>query len=48
MPSASQDEAAALLPDHVSQNIEAMRTLQRRADENVSRSQRPIETVSAL
>lgn len=48
IPSASQDEAAALLPDHVSQNIEAMRTLHRRADENLSRSQRPIETVSAL
>jgi uncharacterized membrane protein len=48
IPSASQDEAAALLPDHVSQNIEAIRTLHIRADETVSRYQRPIETVSAL
>jgi len=48
LPAASQDEAAALLPDHVSHNIEAIRLLHRRADENLSRSHRPIETVSAL
>ena len=48
LPAASQDEAAALLPDHVSQNIEAIRRLHIRADETVSRSHRPIETVSAL
>ena len=48
LPAASQDEAAALLPDHVSQNIEAIRRLHIRADETVSRSHRPIETVSTL
>ena len=48
LPTASQDEAAAPLPDHVSHNIEAIRLLHRRADENLSRSHRPIETVSAL
>ena len=47
LPAAAQDEAA-LLPDHVSQNIEAIRRLHMRADETLSRSQRPIETVSAL
>jgi uncharacterized membrane protein len=48
LPSVSQDEAAALLPDHVSQNIEAIRMLHIRADETLSRSHRPIETVSTL
>ena len=48
LPAASQDEAAAPLPDHVSHNIEAIRMLHRRADENLSRYHRPIETVSAL
>ena len=47
-PLASQDDAAALLPDHVSQNIEAIRMLHSRADESLSRYHRPIETVSAL
>ena len=46
--SASQDTPAAPLPDHVSQSIEAIKTLHRRADENVSRYQRPIETASSL
>ena len=48
LPSASQDDAAALLPDHVSQNIEAIRLLHIRADETLSRSQRPLETVRSL
>ena len=48
LPSASQDTPAAPLPDHVSQNIEAIKTLHIRADENLSRYQRPIETVSSL
>jgi len=48
LPSAPQDEASAHLPDHVSQNIEAIRLLHIRADENLSRYHRPIETVSAL
>ena len=48
LPPPAQDDATALLPDHVSQNIEAIRMLHRRADENLSRSHRPIETVSAL
>jgi uncharacterized membrane protein len=47
-PPASLNEAAALLPDHVSQNIEAIKTLHIRADESLSRYQRPIETVSSL
>ena len=46
--SASQDKPAAPLPDHVSQNIEAIQALHIRADENLSRYQRPIETVSSL
>jgi uncharacterized membrane protein len=48
LPAASPDDAAALLPDHVSQNIEAIRMLHLRADETLSRYHRPIETVSAL
>jgi hypothetical protein len=48
LPAASQDEAAAPLPDHVSHNIEAIRMLHIRADESLSRYHRPIETVSAL
>ena len=48
LPAISQDEAAAPLPDHVSHNIEAIRMLHIRADENLSRYHRPIETVSAL
>jgi uncharacterized membrane protein len=48
LPSPSQDEAATLLSDHVSQNIEAIRMLHIRADENLSRYHRPIETVSSL
>ena len=48
LPAPSQDDAAALLPDHVSQNIEAIRMLHSRADESLSRYHRPIETVSAL
>jgi uncharacterized membrane protein len=48
LPSAAQDPLAALLPDHVSHNIEAIKTLHMRADETLSRYQRPIETVSAL
>jgi uncharacterized membrane protein len=47
-PAPSQDDAAALLPDHVSNNIEAIRMLHIRADENLSRYHRPIETLSAL
>jgi uncharacterized membrane protein len=46
--SASQDKPAAPLPDHVSQNIEAIQALHIRADENLSRYQRPIETVSSF
>jgi hypothetical protein len=48
LPAGSQDEAATPLPDHVSHNIEAIRMLHRRADDNLSRYHRPIETVSAL
>ena len=48
LPPAAQDDAAALLPDHVSQNIEAIRQLHLRADETLSRYHRPIETVSTL
>ena len=48
LPSPEQDQPAALLPDHVSQNIEAVKMLHMRADENLSRYQRPIETVSSL
>jgi hypothetical protein len=48
LPPASQGEPAAILPDHVSQNIEAIQALHTRADETLSRSQRPIETVSSL
>jgi uncharacterized membrane protein len=48
LPSASQDELATLLPDHVSHNMGAITTLHLRADETVSRYQRPLETVSAL
>ena len=48
LPSTAQDQPAALLPDHVSHNIEAIKTLHMRADENLSRYQRPIETVSSL
>jgi uncharacterized membrane protein len=47
-PSASQDTPAAPLPDHVSQNIAAIQALHLRADKNLSRYQRPIETVSSL
>ena len=36
------------LPAPVSHHIEAIRPLQRRADENLSRSHRPRETVRAL
>src|SRR5688500_19004840 len=43
-----QDEATTLLPNHVSQNIEAIRILHIRADESLSRYHRPIETVSSL
>jgi uncharacterized membrane protein len=48
LPATAPDEAAALLPDHVSHNIEAIRMLHLRADETLSRYHRPIETVSAL
>jgi uncharacterized membrane protein len=48
LPPASQDEPAAILPDHINQNIEAVKALHARADENLSRYQRPIETVSTL
>ena len=48
LPAGSQDEAATPLPDHVSHHIEAIRLLHRRADDNLSRYHRPIETVSAL
>jgi uncharacterized membrane protein len=37
-----------MLPDHVNQNIEAVKMLHARADETVSRYQRPIETVRTL
>jgi uncharacterized membrane protein len=37
-----------MLPDHINQNIEAVKTLHARADETLSPSQRPIETVGAL
>ncbi|HEY5864124.1 MAG TPA: hypothetical protein VI542_01015 [Candidatus Tectomicrobia bacterium] len=36
LPSASQDELATLLPDHVSHNMGAITTLHLRADETVS------------
>ena len=45
---ASQDEPAVILPDHISQNIEAVKALHARADKNLSRYQRPIETVCML
>ena len=45
---ASQDEPAAILPDHISQNIEVIKALHARADENLSRYQRPLETVGML
>jgi uncharacterized membrane protein len=48
LPPASQDEPAAILPDHINQNIEAVKALHTRADENLSGYQRPIETVSTL
>ncbi len=48
LPPISQDEAAAILPDHITQNIEAVKTLHTRADDNLSASQRSIETVSTL
>ena len=47
-PAPAQDEVATLLPDHVSNNIEAIRMLHIRADETLSRYHRPIETLSAL
>ena len=48
LPAISQDAPATPLPDHVNQNIEAIKALHRRADETLSRSQRPIETLSTL
>jgi uncharacterized membrane protein len=48
LPPASQDEPAALLPDHISQNLAAIKALQARADETLSRYHRPIETVGTL
>ena len=47
-PIAQQDESDAILPDHISQNIEAVKTLHAQADENLSHYQRPIEIVGAL
>src|SRR5437868_3449934 len=44
----SLDKAAASVPDHVSHNIEAIKTLHARADENLSHYQRPIETVGTI
>ena len=48
LPAVSQAEAAPPLPAPVSHHIEAIRLLQRRADESLSRSHRPLETVRAL
>jgi uncharacterized membrane protein len=48
LPPASQDEPAAILPDHSNQNIEAIKALHARANENLSRYQRLIETVGTL
>ena len=48
LPHAPQDESAAILPEHINQNIEAVKTLHTRADEHLSDSQRSIETVSTL
>ena len=48
LPSVSQDEPAAMLPDHVNQNIAAVKALHTRADETVSRYRRPIELVGTL
>jgi len=47
-PPASQDEPAAILPDHISQNLEAIQTLHARADERLSHSQRSMETIGTL
>ena len=48
LPPAAQDEPATILPDHISQNIEAIKALHARATENLSRYQRPIETLGTL
>jgi uncharacterized membrane protein len=47
-PPSSQDEPVAILPDHINQNIETVKTLHARADETLSGSQRSIEIVSIL
>ena len=48
LPPVSQDEPATILPDHISQNIEAIKALHARATENLSRYQRPIETLGTF
>ena len=48
VPPAPQDEPAATLPDHINQNIEAIKTLHARADKDLSRYHRPIETLGTF
>jgi hypothetical protein len=48
LPPASQDDPAATLPDHITQNIEAVKAHHTRADETLSRYQRPLETVGTV